>query len=83
MCVSAGLLCYLSLLMPSLRAAIQRDLASGITIIVDRYAFSGIAFSAAKVRSVRPTLGMQVTSFARDFHSPSVWAQTKAYPSLT
>ncbi|OCF33236.1 thymidylate kinase [Kwoniella heveanensis BCC8398] len=29
-------------------AAIRRDLANGITIIADRYAFSGIAFSAAK-----------------------------------
>ncbi|KGB77659.1 thymidylate kinase [Cryptococcus deuterogattii 99/473] len=29
-------------------AAIRRDLASGITVIADRYAFSGIAFSAAK-----------------------------------
>lgn len=33
------------------RAAIERDLAAGITIITDRYAFSGIAFSAAKVYS--------------------------------
>ncbi|EAL22116.1 hypothetical protein CNBC2540 [Cryptococcus deneoformans B-3501A] len=29
-------------------AAIRRDLANGITVIADRYAFSGIAFSAAK-----------------------------------
>ncbi|WVW82215.1 thymidylate kinase [Kwoniella bestiolae CBS 10118] len=29
-------------------AAIKRDLAQGITVIADRYAFSGIAFSAAK-----------------------------------
>ncbi|WVQ97191.1 thymidylate kinase [Kwoniella sp. CBS 9459] len=29
-------------------AAIRRDLADGITVIADRYAFSGIAFSAAK-----------------------------------
>ncbi|KAJ9120069.1 hypothetical protein QFC22_002967 [Naganishia vaughanmartiniae] len=28
--------------------AIERDLASGVTVIADRYAFSGIAFSAAK-----------------------------------
>lgn len=31
------------------RAAIEKDLADGVTIITDRYAFSGIAFSAAKV----------------------------------
>ncbi|WWC86178.1 thymidylate kinase [Kwoniella dendrophila CBS 6074] len=29
-------------------AAIKRDLEQGITVIADRYAFSGIAFSAAK-----------------------------------
>ncbi|KAK4684945.1 dTMP kinase, partial [Tremellales sp. Uapishka_1] len=29
-------------------AAIERDLAQGITVIADRYSFSGIAFSAAK-----------------------------------
>ncbi|WWD17958.1 thymidylate kinase [Kwoniella shandongensis] len=29
-------------------AAIRRDLENGITVIADRYAFSGIAFSAAK-----------------------------------
>ncbi|WRT64072.1 thymidylate kinase [Kwoniella shivajii] len=29
-------------------AAIKKDLESGITVIADRYAFSGIAFSAAK-----------------------------------
>ncbi|WVR05820.1 thymidylate kinase [Kwoniella sp. DSM 27419] len=29
-------------------AAIRRDLANGVTVIADRYAFSGIAFSAAK-----------------------------------
>lgn len=31
-------------------ASIRQDLASGIDVIADRYAFSGIAFSAAKVR---------------------------------
>jgi dTMP kinase len=30
-------------------ASIERDLAAGITVVADRYAFSGIAFSAAKV----------------------------------
>ena len=30
--------------------AIKRDLFAGITIIVDRYVYSGVAFSAAKVR---------------------------------
>ncbi|KAJ9121052.1 hypothetical protein QFC24_005033 [Naganishia onofrii] len=30
------------------RETIERDLANGITVIADRYAFSGIAFSAAK-----------------------------------
>lgn len=35
------------------RAAIERDLADGISVIADRYAFSGIAFSAAKVSSTR------------------------------
>jgi hypothetical protein len=30
-------------------AAIEKDLAEGITVVADRYAFSGIAFSAAKV----------------------------------
>ena len=30
-------------------SAIERDLKAGMTIIADRYAFSGIAFSAAKV----------------------------------
>jgi thymidylate kinase len=32
------------------RKSIEDDLNKGITIIADRYAFSGIAFSAAKVR---------------------------------
>lgn len=31
-------------------AAIERDLHAGIIVIADRYAFSGIAFTAAKVR---------------------------------
>lgn len=30
-------------------ASIERDLAAGIDVVADRYAFSGIAFSAAKV----------------------------------
>lgn len=29
--------------------SIERDLEAGVTIVADRYAFSGIAFSAAKV----------------------------------
>lgn len=29
--------------------AIEKDLSEGMTVIADRYAFSGIAFSAAKV----------------------------------
>jgi hypothetical protein len=29
--------------------AIERDLERGITVVADRYAFSGISFSAAKV----------------------------------
>lgn len=29
---------------------IKRDLLDGTTIIVDRYIYSGVAFSAAKVR---------------------------------
>jgi thymidylate kinase len=33
----------------SFRSAIERDLEAGMTVIADRYAFSGIAFSAAKV----------------------------------
>lgn len=35
---------------PDASAAIERDLAAGIDVVADRYAFSGIAFSAAKVR---------------------------------
>lgn len=31
------------------REAIRTDIEKGITIVADRYAFSGIAFSAAKV----------------------------------
>lgn len=29
----------------------MRDLSAGISVVADRYAFSGIAFSAAKVGS--------------------------------
>lgn len=29
--------------------AIKRDLLAGTTIVVDRYVYSGVAFSAAKV----------------------------------
>jgi len=29
--------------------AIKKDLLAGITIVVDRYVYSGVAFSAAKV----------------------------------
>ena len=41
---------------PALKAAdlarkqIEQDIAAGKTVVADRYAFSGIAFSAAKVR---------------------------------
>jgi thymidylate kinase len=31
------------------RTAIEKDLQAGMTVVADRYAFSGIAFSAAKV----------------------------------
>lgn len=34
-----------------MRDQILADLKSGITLICDRYAFSGVAYSAAKVRS--------------------------------
>jgi dTMP kinase len=35
-----------------LRAAILEDLEAGTTVVCDRYAFSGIAFTAVKVRSL-------------------------------
>jgi len=34
---------------PNCGTAIKRDLENGITLVVDRYIYSGIAFSAAKV----------------------------------
>jgi thymidylate kinase len=35
-----------------IRTSIEKDLQAGITVVADRYAFSGIAFSAAKVCQV-------------------------------
>ena len=31
------------------RESIKRDLIDGVTVIMDRYAYSGVAFSMAKV----------------------------------
>jgi len=41
-----------------LAPSIERDLAAGITILCDRYAFSGVAFSAAK-----PSLSFEWCTF--------------------
>jgi thymidylate kinase len=35
-----------------MKEQILRDLESGITLVCDRYAFSGVAYSAAKVSSL-------------------------------
>jgi dTMP kinase len=37
-----------------MRDQILNDLKNGITLICDRYAFSGVAYSAAKVRQLSP-----------------------------
>lgn len=34
--------------------AIKKDLLAGTTIVVDRYVYSGVAFSAAKVLTTYP-----------------------------
>jgi dTMP kinase len=48
MCVRTSHHVYIRLLNQLPRTAIENDLKSGITVICDRYAFSGIAFSAVK-----------------------------------
>jgi len=40
------------------RPSIERDLAAGVTIVCDRYAFSGVAFSA-----VKPSLSFEWCTF--------------------
>lgn len=41
------------------RTQIVEDLRNGVTVVCDRYAFSGIAFSAIKVRSPPSTLSLR------------------------
>ena len=47
-------------LTPFSRASIERDLLGGTSIVCDRYAFSGIAFSAAKVAITKNDEGREV-----------------------
>jgi dTMP kinase len=39
-----------------MKEQILKDLASGITLVCDRYAFSGVAYSAAKVSVIALTI---------------------------
>ena len=39
----------------------RSDLANGVTLVVDRYAFSGVAYTAAKVPTIHVTLSVRAT----------------------
>ncbi len=53
----------------------KRDLLSGQTLVVDRYAYSGVAYTAAKKVSMKFALftligflGLHVQGFIQDFY---------------
>ncbi|GMK53458.1 hypothetical protein CspeluHIS016_0100440 [Cutaneotrichosporon spelunceum] len=65
-------------------SAIEKDLADGITVVADRYAFSGIAFSAAKgldfTYCLSPDTGLPLPDVTLYLTlSPETAAQRSAY----
>ena len=51
----------------------EEMLTSGITLVVDRYSFSGIAFSVAKVFMRRCALGNQITLITMYIYITNLW----------
>ena len=65
------------------RPLIKEKLSQGITLVVDRYAFSGVAFTSAKEVSVARTQQGLCPVWTRRTRAPSLPAQQSRHQSVT